>query len=41
MIATDFEFDGEYLRNWGFMICSMDQDGRSEERRRERVFQRV
>ena len=27
MIATDFEFDGEYLRNWGFMICSMDQDG--------------
>lgn len=27
MIATDFEFDGEYLNNWGFMICSMDQDG--------------
>ena len=27
MIATDFEFDGEYLRNWGFMICNMDQDG--------------
>lgn len=27
MIATDFEFDGEYLKNWGFMICTMDQDG--------------
>lgn len=27
MIATDFEFDGEYLSNWGFMICSMDQNG--------------
>lgn len=27
MIATDFEFDGEYLRNWGFMICTIDQNG--------------
>lgn len=26
MIATDFEFDGEYLKNWGFMICNIDQD---------------
>jgi len=24
MLAKDFQFDGEYLRNWGFMICSTE-----------------
>lgn len=27
MQAKDFEYDGEYLKNWGMMICSTDNDG--------------
>lgn len=24
MVATDFEYDGEYLKDWGYMICRTD-----------------
>ena len=27
MIAMDFEYDGEYLGNYGFTICSTNENG--------------
>lgn len=27
MIALDFEYDGEYLKDWGYIICSTDSSG--------------
>lgn len=27
MTISDFEYDGEYLKNWGFRICNIDQNG--------------
>lgn len=27
MIAIDFEYDGEYLKNYGFTICSINENG--------------
>lgn len=27
MIAMDFEYDGEYLKNYGFTICSINESG--------------
>ena len=27
MLAEDFEFDGEYLKDWGYMILYTDDNG--------------